>query len=176
MLTYSPASALQPSLTHLNPGLTAGHPQIRARRMGLEAERGIGRGSLRRGQNWEGQKTQGFQGARKSCWGKVSPAIKQACPHGPWRAPNGQPIHIPRVKNRIKPDHPKVHTETCSGDPYITTHRDVQTQRSSNTPSRDTHPQICTHRQAYFTVPDRMSLPSALAHLSSNRQVPGAHA
>lgn len=143
----------------------SGHPHSHwGRSRFLKAERGIGRGSLERGQNWEGQKTRGFQGARKSCWSKVSPAIKQAHPQGPWRAPDGQSIHTPRAKNRNKPEHPKVHTETCSGDPYIATHRDVQTQRSSNTPSSHTHAQIRTHRQAYFTVPDRMSLPSALAH------------
>lgn len=176
MLTYSPASALQPSLTHLNPGLTRRPPPDQSSKDGARGrERDRERKPEERAELGRAEDS-GVPGARKSCWGKVSPAIKQARPHGPWRAPNGQPIHIPRVKNRIKPDHPKVHTETCSGDPYITTHRDVQTQRSSNTPSRDTHPQICTHRQAYFTVPDRMSLPSALAHLSSNRQVPGAHA
>lgn len=47
--------------------------------------------------------------ARKSQWGQVSPAIRQAHPLGLWKAPSGWPTHIPRGKNTSK-QHTTMHT------------------------------------------------------------------
>lgn len=44
----------------------------------LKAEGGTRTGNLERGQSTAGQKTHEPQGARQSCWGQVSPAIRPA--------------------------------------------------------------------------------------------------
>lgn len=123
---------------------SSGYPHSHWRRSSfLKAEGGTGTGSLERGQNWVGQKIQGFQGARKPCGGKGSLATQQAHPQGPWRELGGQPTHMPTEKNRNKPEQ-CTHTHTHTQGTHTEPHTDVQTATQQHTLQGHTCPDVHT--------------------------------
>lgn len=134
----------------------------------LKSEGGTGTGIPERG-----QKTQGPQGARKSCWLKMSPAIRPAHPQGPWRAPGHGQLTHPEKRKRISRGTPQCtqrHAQRTTGN-----HTDMCRHSDPATRPPGTHVYRCA--QVCLTVPDCLSRPPALAlYQSSNWQdPPGAH-